>query len=495
MNKSAGIAIGVIAVAGVLATAGAWYTGNQLEGVLNESIRKANQELQESLAGTDNGLTLELVSLDRHFFSSTAHYRVEIQNKEYIRDGQKAEFLFVDNIEHGPIPLSRLKSLKLIPVMALSNFEMEKNASSEKWFAMNGDTSPLKGQASIGYDRSTRGWMKMAPWEMVDVDGQFKFSGVDMTAEVSADARKLNLTGKVDNLQLNVTSKEGPVSIGLKGLTFDTGGTKGQSGLYLGHSNLKIDTLGFQLIGREPLLIKNFVNTNLAQEEGGNLAAQFNYDMGMISYSDKDIGSAHLGFKLSSFDAASTQTLYQFYQEQVVPQQQAAVQEKRSFRLQLSPAEEQRIKGALTTFLAGKPHLELEKLSLKTANGESHMNIAVDLTDPGSLQQPGSDTFIKTIAQLKAQVLLSKPMISDIATLQAGLEGQTDTQAIANQASAASDMLSAMAEMLQLAKVEGNDIVSNLHYANGMVDFNGQKMTLQQFMINIMGKVGALSQK
>ncbi|RMQ51198.1 hypothetical protein ALQ04_01366 [Pseudomonas cichorii] len=493
MNKSAGIAIGVLVVAGALASAGAWYTGNQLEGVLNESIQKANQELQKSLASTDSGVTIELVSLERHFFSSTAHYRVELQSQDFARDGKNAEFLFVDNIEHGPIPLSRLKTLKLMPVMALSNFQMEKNASSEKWFAMSGDASPLNGQASIGYDRSTNGWVKMSPLEMSDADGVFKFSGLDTKFEVSADAEKLKLTGALGNLQLNVASTEGPVSVEIKGMTFDTGGTRGQSGMYLGHTNLKVDNIGFQMVGKQPVLIKDFVNTNLAQEEGGNLAMQINYDMGMISYSGKDIGAAHLGLRFANLDALSSKFLYQFYQDQVLPQQQAAAQAGRPFQLKLSPADEQLMKAELTKFLTGKPHLELEKLSLKTANGESHVNIAVDLTNPGPLDQAGSDAAIKAVEQLKARVVLSKPMVNDVATLQAVFDGQTDANAIAEQAAAASDMLSAMAEMLQLAKVEGSNIVSDLHYANGMVDFNGQKMTLQQFMATVMGKVGALS--
>ena len=56
MNKSAGIAVGVIVVAGALATAGAWYTGTQLEGALNDSISQANQELAKSFKGTDTSV-------------------------------------------------------------------------------------------------------------------------------------------------------------------------------------------------------------------------------------------------------------------------------------------------------------------------------------------------------------------------------------------------------------------------------------------------------
>ncbi|WP_162874325.1 DUF945 family protein, partial [Pseudomonas viridiflava] len=63
MNKSAGIAVGVIVVAGALATAGAWYTGTQLEGALNDSISQANQELAKSFKGTDTSVKLEMLSL------------------------------------------------------------------------------------------------------------------------------------------------------------------------------------------------------------------------------------------------------------------------------------------------------------------------------------------------------------------------------------------------------------------------------------------------
>lgn len=490
MNKTAGIAVGVVVVAGALVTGGAWYTGTQLEGALKDAIQKANQELTQTFKGTNTSVAVEMVSLDRHLFSSTARYRVDIQN--LADSSQSAEMQFVDNIEHGPLPLSRLKTLNLMPVMALSNFEMEKTESWEKWFALSKDVAPIKGQASVGYDRSTKGWLQMAPLEMNDTDGVFKFSGLKTNFEASPDAEKLSLSGSMDNLQLNVDSPDGPVSIEAKGLTFDTGGTKGQSGFYLGHSTMKLQDAGFQAVGRPPVRITGLTNTNFAQEEGGKFSAQVNYDVGMIAYAGKDVGSAHMGIKIGNFDVVATQSLYELYQSKILPQQQAAAASGVQQPLQLEPADEQRMNADLAKLLAGKPHVELEKLSLKTANGESHVRIAVDLADPGSMDQPADVLAMKTLGEVNAKVVLSKPMIRDLATQQAIREGQTDLNMIAQQATAASDMASVMAEMMQLAKVDGDNIVSDLHYANQMVDFNGQKMTPQQFMANVLGKVGAL---
>lgn len=489
MNKSAGIAAGVIVVVGALATAGAWYTGTKLEDVLRDSIQQANQELAASLKGSESTMTLEMVSIDRHVFSSTAHYRVVIHDENLTNEGKDAEFLFVDNIEHGPLPFSRLKSFKLLPVMAQSNFEMEQSPSAAKWFAMSKGTSPVKGHASVGYDRSTSGALLFSPLEMKDTDGTFSFSGLNLDVEASADAEKLKVQGNMDNFQLNVTSPEGEVAFGAKGFTFDMGGTKGKSGFYLGHNNLKIDHVLAQVAGQAPVVLKDLVGTSLAQEEGGNLAAQMSYNVGMINYSGKDVGALQSAFKVSNFDVAASQALYELYQTRILPQQQAANASGEKLELQLSPADQQLMDAQVIKLLAAKPHVELEKLALKTANGESHLRIAVDLTDTGATTQPSPDRVRNAIAQLDAKVVLSKPMISDLATLQAGLAGQTDPAAIAEQAKAASDMVGAMAVMLQIAKVDGDNVVSNLQYANDVVDFNGQKMTPEQFTALIMSKV------
>ena len=52
------------------------------------------------------------------------------------------------------------------------------------------------------------------------------------------------------------------------------------------------------------------------------------------------------------------------------------------------------------------------------------------------------------------------------------------------------DMASAMAVGSQLATLDGNNIVTKLHYAANQVEFNGQKMTVEQFIGFVMSKLG-----
>ena len=79
MNKPAVVLLGFVVAVGVVSAGGAWYTGKQLEPVLQTAVQDANKALQRSLAGGDGTVALELVSLDRGMFSRTAPSRLKGQ--------------------------------------------------------------------------------------------------------------------------------------------------------------------------------------------------------------------------------------------------------------------------------------------------------------------------------------------------------------------------------------------------------------------------------
>jgi uncharacterized protein YdgA (DUF945 family) len=101
MNKSAGVLLGIVVAIGAISAGGAWYTGTKIESVLNTSLADANQQLQARWS-VIKARSLELVSLERHVFSSTAHYRLKGEGEMF--GEEPVELLFVDHIEHGPLP-------------------------------------------------------------------------------------------------------------------------------------------------------------------------------------------------------------------------------------------------------------------------------------------------------------------------------------------------------------------------------------------------------
>lgn len=496
MNKAAGIIASVVIVAAVATAGGAWYTGTQLEPVLSNAIEQANRELANSLTRADGqpAMQLELLSLERHFFTSTARYRIKLDGIHAESEHASRELLLIDRIEHGPMPWSHLKAFQLMPVMAASNFELERTADTDAWFAMSQTGSPLRGQVSIDYDGASDTRLQLLPLSTRDANATVDFSGLTAQLVLSADATRYSLTGHSDALSADIQGQADRVQAQFKGLSFDTGGTLGASGMYLGHSDLKLAQASLQGTDVAPVRLESLSASGLMQEVDGNLDVQASYSIGALNYADRPIGAVQASLKLARLDILASRELGELYRTVIAPQWQTPLPDGTLPPLQLSNAERQRLDAAVGKLLDAKPHLQLEKLSLATAHGESVMSVEADLANPAPLL-PGSPAYLaKLIARLQADLRLSKPMLADLGSLQASLQGQTDPLRVAQAGRDLSATVAGLGQMLGLVKDEGEHVRATLHYSDAMVDFNGQKMPLQQFA-QVLGQLGPMGQR
>jgi uncharacterized protein YdgA (DUF945 family) len=499
MNKSAGVLLGIVVAIGAISAGGAWYTGTKIEGVLNNAIANANKELQTAMNGAKGTASVELVSLDRHTFTSTAHYRFKGEGEMF--GDAPVELLFVDHIEHGPLPFSRLVSLKWLPVMATSNYELEKSPATEKWFAAAKGVAPLKGVTNIGYDESTTNTIDLLPLETaLDEQSSLKFSGLTLNISGSAQAQKVKIDGYMDSLKLvTVAENQAPLQLELNGLTLASNLAKSSYGYYTGENTLELTSSKSTFGTKQSVLgVKNFEMKHLTEENGSNASGRADYKIGEVSLNDKKIGSANMAMSLKNLDIPSTLSLMQIYQTKLQPYEKAAAEAAAAGlpapELNLTEAESAQVKADLQKLLAAGPQVSLENLSLKTANGESRANLVIDLTKPQSMDLPPDQLGKQLIALLDLNVIVSKPMLVDLLSVQAQLDGQTDAKAIVDQASGTADMFSGMAVGSQLATVEGTNVVTKLHYAANQVEFNGQKMTVEQFVGFLMNKFAGVTQ-
>ncbi|MHC8392143.1 YdgA family protein [Pseudomonas sp. LB3P93] len=498
MNKSAGVLLGIVVAIGAISAGGAWYTGTKIEGVLNTSIADANKELNAALVGSNGKASLELVSLERHVFSSTAHYRLKGEGEMF--GEAPVELLFVDHIEHGPLPFSRLVSLKWLPVMATSHYELERTPATEKWFAAAKDKSPLKGLVNIGYDESTNGTLELLPLDVaLDAKSNLTFSGLNLDVAASAQAQKVKANGYMDKLTLTtVAEDQTPVKVELNGLTVASNLTKSTYGYYIGDNTLELTDSKTTFGAKQSVLgLKKFEMKNLTEESGTSGSGRADYKVGEVSLNGKTVGSAQMAMSLKNLDMPATMALMQIYQTKLQPYEKAAAEAaaagEQAPELVLTPAEEALVKTNLEKLLAAGPQVALENLSFKSINGESRANLVLDLTKPQSMDLPPDQLTQQLIALLDFNLKVSKPMLVDLLTVQSEIDGQTDVKLVADQATATADMFSSMAVGTQFAKLEGNDIVTHLHYANNQVEFNGQKMTVEQFVGFVMSKLGGVA--
>jgi uncharacterized protein YdgA (DUF945 family) len=484
MKKTAAIAAGILVAGAVLASAGAWYTGTQLEGVLRTSIEQANGQLHDAMLGVDAQVSVELVSLERHFYSSTAHYRITAIGRAL---GDKpVELLFVDHIEHGPLPFSRLKQLKLMPVMVTSNYQLERNELTEKWFAASKGETPLKGSVSLGYDRSTSGTLELLPLDIaLDDTSSLQFSGMNVDIDASDQAEKIRVGGTMDSLRLSTLSADNtPLRLELRNLRIDSDRHLGESGFYLGTDNATLGTAELRYGKEPPLLLKSLKQSAASEESGSSLSASIGYDIGMISYGGHEIGAAQLAWNLKNLDIQASRSLFKLYQAKI-----EALQQNDAEPLSLDDAQQAQLRTDLDRLLTVKPQLALERVSLKSAHGESHFGLVIDFARPQSFDLPADQLAKQIIGQLDAKLLLSKAMIKDVAAAHLQGLGQDDVSMAEQQATYTADMAGEIALGTELATLEGDNVVANLHYGDGQVDLNGRKMSVEEFVSLVMARM------
>ncbi|MCE1114222.1 MULTISPECIES: YdgA family protein [Pseudomonas] len=500
MKKSVGILSGLAVAIAVATTAGAWYTGKQLPAELERSITQANQELKRALVGSGGSMTVELASLEQHFFTSTAHYRLKAKDVP-LGEVEKLNFDVgvIDQIEHGPFPWSRVKAFKLMPVMATSNSALEKDDFTAPWFAAAGDKVPVSGQVSLGYGGTVESDIRLAPVKL-EQDGEkvLDFSGMQLRVSGDREGEATEIHANADRLEINFAdAQETPVKILLNG--FKVGGKLTQTDhdmIYLGNIDLALaDTQITSGADQQVLVLKGLQQNNLYSAEGqakDKLAGRLEYKVADISYAGRKVGSAEMVLTMKSVDIQAMQGLMQWYQGNMPVIQQAAAEGKDLSSVDAVIQGQDKAEQDLRKLLAAEPKLAIDKLSFKTANGESHFSLAMDLANPTSFDLPPEQLGKQLVSRLHSKLSVSKPMVGDLATLQALLGGETDAQAIAQQSNQAGEMVGMMAVQSGMATVQGNDVISSLQYADGMVDFNGKKMTVEEFAMLISAHLAAL---
>ncbi|WP_313202310.1 YdgA family protein [Pseudomonas sp.] len=498
MKKSVGILCGLAIAIAVVTTAGAWYTGKQLPGELENAVGRSNEQLKKALVNYGGSMTVELVSLDQHFFSSTAQYRLKA-NDINLGHGEVLSFDLgvTDQIEHGPFPWSRVRALQLMPVLAASTSSLQKDDLTAPWFAAAGEQSPIRAHTSLGFSGNVDSNITVAPLKHTEANGSsLDFSG--MTLEVSGDqqGKASKFHGSADRFEMKlVGDDQPPTTLELSGLK--VGGNLAASkhdAVYVGDVDMLLAQAKATLGDKQQVLVLKGLQQTVQQTLDGpdTVAGRVDYRVADITWDGRAVGNLQMGVSIKSLNAPALQSLSKWYQAHLPEFEAAQAAGQPVPEIQMDEAEKARFHSDLQQLLASRPKLAIDNLALRTANGESRFELSMDFSNPTSFDLPPDQLSKQLITEVKSKLTLSKPMIGDLATLQALLEGQTDAQAIAMQSGQAGEMVGMMALQSGLATVQGNDVVSSLHYADGMVDFNGKKMTVEEFAMLLAAHFAAM---
>lgn len=480
MNKAAGTVVAIVVVAGVAWAGTSWYTGTRVEEEIVKSIDRANAEILA--AAPDWPGKISLASFEKGVFSSKARYRLMLPDA---LPGAPAtppatpgaapamkEVIIADHIEHGPFPLSRIASGGLTPVMATSNFTLERNASVEQWFNHANGAVPLSGQASLGYGGAVDGHVKLAPVAYDTPTDGITFSGTTLNFDVNADRTVSKVDGKFDNLLFKTQNAEGQLT------TFDAKTVEINSdmrAMFIGKNEVTVKSLTVTVPDTK-VEITDYAQRMDLKETDSKVSGTVGYDVGQVRVNGADLASGQFVVRVENLDGAAIRRMSELYQQSAMRAAQAGSAEP----VEATPEEQKAFMDAAMQALAGNPTIQIDPFLVKTANGEGRFTMKVDLKKPVDPAMTMDAIAAQMVSRLDARLVLAKPMLADLMAIHA-IDAGAPAEAARAQAKQQSDMIGTMGQQMGAVKVDGQNIVATLSYAEGQIDFNGKKMPVEEF--------------
>ena len=488
MKKSA--IVGIVVALGAVWTGTAWYTGQKAEAFVKQTIDESNVQLKKFGEQWGISAVAELLSFERGVFSSTSRYRIKFT--EPAVDGkpaQERDVVFVEHLSHGPLPFSNLKAGKFMPAMVASDFALEETPTLKEWFAAAKGATPVSGRYSVSYGKDITGNFGMAPVEF-GKESTLSFSGMKGDFEYATSSKRGVFALASDSLVLSGPSDTSDItSMAIKGITLNSDMKPASNDMYVGSQ--KIVFKDWTITSREKPPVQ-FKDTSIAvdlTEAGTAMGAKMDVDFGMINVQSKDMAGLKLSIDAQKLDSKALKALNDVYEASSRRMLQSQGEQQTP---QFTDEEKAVIKTNVEQLLAGNPTLAVSPLEVRTANGTSTFNLNLDLAKPASLDGNLPDTLMQALRKLDAKLVLSKGNLGDLMAIEPQMRGVPAEQAV-QTAKGQAEMVGTMATAMGLGKVENNNIVTFLNYADGQVDFNGKKMPVEQFMMMVMsGAMGGM---
>ncbi|AHL73621.1 hypothetical protein CH92_00310 [Stutzerimonas stutzeri] len=473
-----------LAVAVPLALIGAatFYTGTQVESIARDAVDQANVKLRQMGGGAGADVSLKLLSFERGLLSSSARYQVDVEVPD--DDGNIRHYLVLlkDHLEHGPFPISRLARGQLMPVAAHSHAQLERTPLTEKLFDAASGESPLVGDTTIGYDGRQYGDLRSAAFNFEDEDGAVRVSSGTINFDAAKNATAVRMNGELPEIDVNLqhSAVDKPIRMSVRGINLSVDNKEDANGFALGPSAITLKRMEIQA-GDEPAVIIQDASFNAALAEGDRgLDLSAGYRVGRVDAQGQTFRNLALVFGLRNLEGSKLKALADRYQEILgsgpTPEESIA---------SMTDDQQQELQALALQLLEHNPTLALEEFGFETAHGTARLSVVVDLREPSAEAFTPDAMISSMLASLKADAGIDKGLVRDMVSLvaqrrQAG--GQLDPVALKQEADASTDLFSNMALDSGWSRLDGERLISSLHYANDRVNFNGREMRVQEFI-------------
>ncbi|SSW64423.1 DUF945 family protein [Achromobacter agilis] len=485
MKKSVAITLGVVIVGAGSWVGATWYTGKRIEESSQRHLAEANEKLAKITPLF--GLRIDQLKYERGLFSTQARYGLSFVKSDNTPDGMPAGMVEFDaTIEHGPFPKSALARGAIAPKLAFVHSEIAKTDNIKELFELTKDVSPLTGDAMINFGGVTTSTARIAPVKIAHAGNAVDFSGMTVNGSFDRSLQAVTAHALMETLSVDGEKADDPIKMTMSGLTMDVNSRMGKFGLSIGDSNIKVKRIDVVKPDEDiKLSLDNLGYGVKLAEDDKTINAEATYQTGDIVLNDVALGNGQAVIKLAKLDGSAVKQLSDTY-NQIVRQYMMGASDEglkdEQFDVLLDNA------GKL---LNGNPSFSIDPISWKTAKGESKLTFALDLANPPNVKDlTPQEIVVKAIKQIDATLIISKPMVRDLMVQYAIKKEGLDATAAGAEADEQMRSVSGMAEMFNVGKNDGDNIVGKFHFADGMGDLNGTKIPADELFAGLLGAAG-----
>ncbi len=485
MKKSVAITLGVVIVGAGSWIGATWYTGKRIEESSQRHLAEANEKLAKLTPLF--GLRIDQIKYERSLFSTQARYGLSLVKNDKALDDMPAGMIEFDAvIEHGPFPKTALSRGAFAPKLAFVHAEVAKTDDLHEVFTLTNGVSPLVSDAMVSYSGTTTSTSRIAPAATALQGNTIEFSGMVITGTFDRSLEAVTAHGVMDKLAIDGSKSNDPVVMAITGMTMDVNSRMGKFGVSMGDSDLKIKRIDVTRKGDDiKLSLDNFGYGVKLAEDDKNINVQAAYQTGDITVNDVALGNGQAVIKLAKLDGQAVKQLSDTY-NQLLRQIMAQTEDEG-----LKDEQIQTMLDAGGKLLAGNPSFSIDPISWKTPKGESKLNFTLDLANPADIKNlTPQEIAVQAIKRIDATLVISKPMVQDLAKQYAiKKEGLTPEKA-AEEADESVRQMAGMAEMLNVGKNDGDNIVGKFTFADGMGNLNGKEIPADELFSGLLGATG-----
>ncbi|QLB16464.1 hypothetical protein A6B40_02100 [Mannheimia varigena] len=467
--KLSKIALSVVTVIGVVVVGGSWYTGKQVEEKYQDLVVQANNQLKQLSGEFGANIELKDVQIDRHFFSSDAKYRLEVD----FGDGEKLDFIGNDKLHHGPLPLNRLAKLNLAPVMMSAESKLQ---APEPFKKLMGEHIG-SGVANISYSGDVKGHFDVSPIKYSDETGVLETTPIKMQYSYDQKAKGIDSSVELDNVK--VTAEE--LDLQIQGVSYEmqTENNENYPHLTLGKGNGKVKAIEFKSKEGELSQIKDIVVKGDSLLKGDRVVSTGDLEAASFNIEGVEMGKLKMDMAYD-FDAKLT--------NDITP----LLSRPEGF-------EDPQTTELLMQLLAKSVKFHLNNFSLENGKGKVDLALLLNIAQIDPQNIGNTQEVLKALSTSKFTSNINRQYAEDIirqiSMVKEKLSEEEAKAAAKQQVDAI--FLNAGAEQYGLRKVDENNVKIELSIKNEKLILNGRELTedeIQMALFVIMMGAGSLGQ-